>query len=134
MSSPDAGGRKRAEPTTPEQLAVTRPIRALFSALAADDAARACAQLTRSARSGRQPVLQGNGWLNCKPKPAYARDHADSSLWKSKVYDVTITGDHAEAEVPWGSDRFSPGWDFSLVRLGDRWLITRIADYNYVGG
>ena len=47
---------------------------------------------------------------------------------------MSIAGDHAEAEVPWGSDRYSPGWDFSLVRLGDRWLITRIADYNYVGG
>ena len=67
------GGPERAEPTTPEQLAVTRPIRELFSALSAGDAARACAQLTRSARNGRQPVLQGNGWLNCTPRAGLCR-------------------------------------------------------------
>ena len=136
VATAGSGGPRRAEPSTPEQLAVTKTIGALFSALAADDAALACKQLTPGARTASTPVLRGSvGGLRCRGKPAYRWTPSARNLPKNKVYNVSITGgDWAEAEVPFRSDPFSNGLDFRLVRVGGRWLIVGASVYTYVGG
>ena len=131
----DSGGPDRREPTTPEQLAVTTSIRTLFAALAADDPALACAQLTAGAQAASTPVLRGSvGWLRCRGEPAYRGEPVGEDVGARGIYNVTITGNRAEAEMPFGSDRYSNGWRFVLVRAGGRWLIADASVYSFSGG
>jgi hypothetical protein len=102
-----------------DERAVEDRVHALYDAFAAQDARRACASLTASAR--RDVAEPGRG---CAPTLWAALEAAlpDAGMPEVEVTDVAVDGDTAEARVLLRGVRSRVG----LVREGGDWKVDRL--------